>query len=63
VREEKELELLAALVHAVLAVLHLLGFVFNVRRRNRFDSAIHAGAAIYDTASAVKHGRAAIGRT
>lgn len=60
-REEKELELLACLVHGILAVLHVLGLVFNIRRGNRFDSTVHAVGVIYDGVSTIKHGRAAIG--
>lgn len=53
--EERELEILAALVHAILAVLHLLGFAYNVRRRNRFDATVHAAAFVYDARSTYVH--------
>ena len=53
----REIETLAVFVHGALAFGHLLGLVFNVRRRNGFDSLAHAAGVIYDTAAAVGHAR------
>lgn len=50
---ERQLEELAVAVHGVLAALHFLGFIYNARRRNVFDSLVHAAGAIYD-ANAVR---------
>lgn len=47
-RDERELETLAAAVHGALATLHLLGFLYNVRRGNAFDTVVHGITAIYD---------------
>jgi putative copper export protein len=59
VSARREIEVLAAIVHAILAVLHLLGLVFNVRRRNRLDSVAHAAGVLYDGMAAVGHARSA----
>lgn len=55
----KELELLALIVHVILAVLHGLAVVFNWRRAKRpdLDTVIHLGAGLYDATAAAKHWR------
>jgi hypothetical protein len=60
-REKNELELLACVVHVILAVFHWLAFVFNFRRRNVLDTFVHGAAGVYDSLSAIKHGKAATG--
>ncbi len=52
-----DLEILAAFVHGALAFGHALGLVYNLRRRQWIDSAIHTAALIYDTRAAVLHAR------
>ena len=55
--EERELETLAVFVHGALFALHALGFVYNVRRGNRLDAAIHLAGVVYDGHAAIEHGR------
>ena len=55
--ESREMEVLAVVVHSSLAVLHALGFIYNIRRKNRLDAAIHAAAFIYDTNAVRTHVR------
>ena len=57
VARNKEVEVLAAFVHGALAFGHLLGLVYNMRRRNAFDMAMHGAALAYDTYAVVKHTR------
>ena len=51
----KELEGLAMFVHGALGSLHLLGAVFNLRRKNWKDATIHTVVLTYDAHSAWKH--------
>lgn len=53
----QELEKLAMFVHGMLAGLHLLGVVYNVKRKNYLDVTAHAAAFIYDIHAASKHSR------
>ena len=55
---ERELEGLAIAVHGALSILHLLGLVYNVRRKNTFDSVVHALAAAYDLNAVRIHAQA-----
>jgi len=50
-----ELEKLAVFVHGVLAGLHLLGVVYNIKRRNYFDITAHSAAFVYDVYAAGNH--------
>lgn len=52
---DRQMAELAMFVHGALAGLHVLGVVYNFRRRNWWDVAAHAAAAVYDTHSVVKH--------
>lgn len=54
-KERKELEILACFVHGALAALHALGALYNARRRNHTDTAIHALVFVYDAHAAFKH--------
>lgn len=54
---ERQLSELGVFVHGVLAGLHLLGVVYNMRRRNWWDVTAHTAAAIYDTHAAMAHTR------
>lgn len=45
---------LAIFIHGLLLGLHAIGVLYNLRRRNWWDVAAHAGAAAYD-ASALHH--------
>lgn len=55
-----ELQALACFVHGALSSLHVLGVLYNVRRRNWWDVAIHSTVAVYDFRAAIHHGRQAI---
>jgi len=50
-----ELEGLSVFVHGMLASLHLLGVVYNVRRRSYLDVAAHSAAFVYDIYAAGNH--------
>ena len=52
-----ELETLAMMVHSALATLHLLGAVYNFRKRNWDDTIIHSVVFAYDVHSAIRHAR------
>ena len=55
---DKELHALAAFVHGALTVLHILGLIYNIPRRNlrnRIGIVVHAGALAYSAWSAVHH--------
>ena len=56
-REPPELHALACFVHGALTALHLLGAVYNCRRRNWWDVITHLAAAGYDVRSARHHHR------
>ncbi len=60
---ERELEVLAAVVHGALAALHLLSAVYNWRlgKKNRLDFAVHACAFGYDAAAVWRHAKRARG--
>lgn len=46
---------LGIFVHGVLAGLHLLGFVYNLKRKNWVDVTCHGLATGYDGYATVKH--------
>jgi hypothetical protein len=52
-----ELEVLAIFVHGALSALHVLGAVYNVRKRNWFDVVAHSAAAGYDVWAVGKHAK------
>lgn len=54
---DKDTERLAVFVHGTLAALHLLGIVYNVRKKNWLDVAAHTAACAYDTHAALHHQR------
>lgn len=54
----RQLQELGVFVHGVLAGLHLLGLVYNARRRNWIDVAAHGFAAAYDVYAVSKHMKA-----
>jgi hypothetical protein len=56
-REAPELHALACFVHGALTALHVLGAVYNCRRRNWWDVMAHMAAAAYDARSARHHHR------
>jgi hypothetical protein len=56
-RNPPELHALACFVHGALTALHVLGAIYNCRRRNWKDVAIHVGAALYDARSVRHHYR------
>ncbi len=49
-----EVHALGCFVYGILVAFHALGILYNVRRRNHFDTAIHTAVLIYD-AKAVHH--------
>lgn len=57
----RELQILACFVHGSLASLHALGLVYNLRKGNRFESAFHACAVVFDCWATRKHYRQAKG--
>lgn len=54
---DRQLQELGVFVHGILTGLHILGVVYNLRRRNYLDAAAHAGAAAYDAYAVSKHMR------
>src|SRR5215207_8161111 len=55
--EPPELHALACFVHGALTALHILGAVYNCRRRNWWDVTAHLAAAGYDARSVRHHYR------
>ena len=55
---ERELQALGIFVHGVLAGLHTLGIVYNLRKRNWIDVAAHMGAGAYDLWATGRHVKA-----
>ena len=53
-----QLQELGVFVHGVLAGLHALGIIYNVKRHNWIDVGAHTGAAAYDIWAVHKHIRA-----
>lgn len=51
----RELESLAMYVHGALAFGHTLGLVYNVRKKNKFDSVAHGLALAYDLWATYRH--------
>ena len=56
-REPPEVHALGCFVHGALTALHVLGAVYNYRRRNRWDLVAHIAAALYDARSVRHHYR------
>ena len=56
-REPPELHALACFVHGALTALHVLGAVYNCRRRNWWDVMAHLAAAAYGARSVRHHHR------
>lgn len=54
---ERQLQVLGVFVHGMLTFGHLLGIVFNARRKNWFDVSAHSAAMTYDVWAAMKHAR------
>ena len=54
-KAEQDIEHLATFVHGVLAGLHALGIVYNIKRRNWLDVAAHSAAMSYDMFATAKH--------
>ena len=52
---ERDLQSLGVFVHGVLSAFHLLGLVYNFKRKNRFDCLAHASALAYDLYALRKH--------
>jgi len=55
IKAEQDIEYLATFVHGVLAGLHALGLVYNIKRRNWVDVAAHSAAMSYDMWATAKH--------
>jgi hypothetical protein len=56
-RDPPELHALACFVHGALTALHVLGAIYNCRRRNWRDVVVHVAAAAYDARSVRHHYR------
>lgn len=54
---EKETETLAAFVHGALALGHLLGFLYNLRRNNWKSAGFHLSAFTFDLWATFIHWR------
>lgn len=54
-RTERQVAELGVFVHGMLAALHVLGIVYNLRRKNWWDVFAHGGAATYDAWAVTKH--------
>ena len=52
---EKILQTLAIGVHSALVTLHSIGVIYNVLRKNKFDTLVHTTYLIYDAYSVFKH--------
>jgi hypothetical protein len=48
---------MAAWVHGGLSALHAAGLIYNLRRRQWMDAAIHGAFLIYDTRATFLHAR------
>jgi hypothetical protein len=55
IKSEQDIEYLATFVHGVLAGLHALGIIYNIKRRNWLDVAAHSAAMSYDMYATAKH--------
>lgn len=53
-KAESQMQELAVFIHGVLFSFHVLGVLYNFKRKNKFDVIAHALAATYD-AKAVHH--------
>lgn len=53
----REVHTLAAFVHGALAALHVLGAVYNYRRRNHWQLWAHIAGAAFSVQSTVHHER------
>ena len=51
----REIHILASFVHGTLVALHTIGIIYNIRRKNRIDTAIHISAAIYSLRAVAHH--------
>lgn len=51
----RELHIFGAGIHSALAVLHGIGFAYNLRRKNWWQAAIHAVTAAYDIWAVNQH--------
>lgn len=58
----KELHLLACFCHGALSALHLLGLIYNLKRKNKIDVIVHAWALGYSMKSTRWHHRVCTGK-
>jgi hypothetical protein len=54
-RSDQQLQELGVFVHGALTFGHLLGIVYDIKRRNWFDVSAHMAAATYDIWATRKH--------
>lgn len=54
-KAEQNIECLASFVHGLLAGLHALGIVYNIKRRNWLGAAAHSAGMSYDIWATVEH--------
>lgn len=55
--KSNEVHLLGVFVHGALSALHALGLVYNLRRKNTLDVAMHGAALIYSLHATTHHCR------
>ena len=51
----REIHVLAGFCHGSMTILHFIGILYNIRKRNFKDVAIHTGAVIYGVSSTIRH--------
>lgn len=54
-KDEKEIQILATAVHSALATLHGISIIYNLRRKNYADTAIHSIVFLYDVWATFRH--------
>jgi len=54
-KSERQLQVLATFVHGVLASFHGLGLIYNLRRKNYKDTAVHFVVLTYDALCTYSH--------
>lgn len=53
--DKKEMEIIACFVHGILAVLHFLGVIHNLRRKNWSQAGLHFAVMCYDFWAVIIH--------
>ena len=53
--DSKDMHTTGAFIHGCLVTLHLIGVMYNLKRHNKLDVAVHGLAAAYSVHSALHH--------